>query len=356
MEYPDYKSHNVIMPAANPAPVVMPTSGFGGNSSENLMLGLLFGTLYNRGIMDRNTGAIDGVALNTQLSSIAQSLGMSNDAVLAAVNANSMQVCAATSSVKDSVQNLSMAEMAAIGNVKDSVQNTGAFTTQAISNLGNQATRDTYAVLDGINSNQNNNQSNFATTNSNVNTGVAGIQNSLCSGFAGINAGLCETNGVVRDRAYATDTNVNGLFATQNMGLLSQFNNLALMGTQNYNMLYNQGVVNQNATMMKLCEISSDQKAGFVAVEAKIDKSNDDQTIRAQAAYIQQLQNECNRSNAHNELNINSKNVASEVGNVVATAIVNGIAPLRNELFELNSKMIAIGNNVNLGLGNRIKD
>jgi len=342
---PDYKSHNVIVPQST-TPSTYSTSGWGNNE---LLLGLLLG----RGILDRNTGAMDYTALNTQLTSIAQSLGTSNDAILAAINANAMQTCAASASVKDSVQTLAMTELAAISGVKDSVQTNTAFTNQSIAGLGAQVTRDTYAILDGINANQNNNQTNFATTNSNVNGGFAGVQASLCSGFAGVNAGLCNTNGIVRDTGYATDTNVNSNFATQNIGLLNNFNNIAMMATQNYNMLYNQGVVNNNAVMMKLCEISSDQKAGFVATEAKIDKSNDDQTIRAQAAYIQQLQNENNRAHNHNELNINSKNIASAVENSITATFDAKLAGLARSIDLLSHNVgIIVATNNRIGVGN----
>lgn len=327
---------------------IMPTKGDNWGS-DGALWGLLLGTLYNRGIVDKATGAVDYNALTTQLTSIANSLGSSNDAILAAINANGREICPAISSVKDAVQNTSLAELNAIGGVKDAVQTNGSFTREAISGLGAQTTRDTYAILDGVNANQNNNQTNFATTNSNINSGFANVQTSLCGGFADVKAGQCDIKGVVRETSYATDANVNRNFSEQNLGLLNHFNSARELANNNYNMLYNQAVVNQNATIAKLCEIECGQKAGFVATDAKIDKSNDDQTIRAQQARIHELEHGHAQEDSvriHNEINANSKNIGS---------IVDSFKELSYGVRGMNDRLnVFIGNSTNIGRDNKI--
>lgn len=341
MEHEFKSNNNYIMPSKG-------NDNFGGEGGA--LWGLLLGTLYNRGIVDRATGAVDYNALTTQLTSIANSLGSSNDAILAAINANGREICPAISSVKDAVYNSSASELNAIGGVKDSVQTNASFTRDAITGLGAQTTRDTFAVLQGINTNQNNNQTNFATTNSNISNGFAGVQSSLCHGFADVTAGQCDIKGVVRDTSYATDTNVNRNFADQNLGLLNNFNSARELATSHYNMLYNQAVVNQSATMEKLCEISCEQKAGFVATDAKIEKSNDEQTIRAQQAYIHQLEHGNAKEESvriHNEVNNNSKNIGS---------IVDSLKGLSYDVRGMNDRVnFFIGNKTNIGRDNEIK-
>ena len=310
MEY-ESKSNNTYL---------LPSTG-GNRGEEGTLWGLILGSLLNRGILDRGTGVIDNSALNSQLASMSTSLGMSNDAILAAINANGMQTCAAANSVKDSVQNLSMTELSAIGGVKDAVQTNGSWTRGAINDLGNQTTRDTFAIMSGMNNNHNNTQTSFAR----------------------VEAGQCDIKGVVRDTSYATDANVNRNFADQNLGLLNQFSSARELASSNYNLLYNQAVVNNTTVMAKLCEIECGQTAGFVATNAHIDRSNDAQTIRAQEALIHKLEHDNSKeetSRIHNELNVNSKNIGS---------IVDSFNNLTNEFRDVRRDVIAIGNNISLG-------
>lgn len=317
---PDYKSHNVIVPQTTTPPTYA-TSGWDNNE---LLLGLLLG----RGILDRNTGVMDYNALNTQLTSIAQSLGTTNDAILAAINANAMQTCEQTQAITGAVHASSTANLVGqnvIGEKVSDVKYSGAI---------NAKDAEKTTLIDG------------AVTRKNDDDNTNQIKNNQILGFASLEKGICETN-------HNLDTKIALLSSQYAEGTCKLSGEIKDLKYENLLVAER----NQNATMASLKDLGF-QNAN-IAKDTIIREKDDqlrmsEQTINTmQHNEIKEEIEELKRSRAKEaENNFMSHNIVANVGNSINVSLDKRLEALARTVDLLSHNVGIIIANNNIGRNN----
>ncbi len=273
----DYNKSSVNILPANP---YGNNGGFGSNEA-------LWALLFSHGITDRNRNQTGDVVTASQIQALANSFNTTASEMSNRLNALQISTCEQTGTIKDSVHASSTTNLIGQNTLGEKITN--------VAFKGDSNTKDIEKTIlvDG------------GTTRSNSDDNANDLKNNQIAGFSSTKDSIyglstktsaehCDIKGMILDNKYAFST--------------------ALCATQNH--LSTQAILNQNSTDKKLCEIQCEQTAGFIATNAKIDKVNDAQIIRAQEAYIHKLEHGSTKEEnvrIHNEINNNSKNMGSIV-------------------------------------------
>jgi hypothetical protein len=335
---PDYKSHNnYIMPSTTP---------YGGNYGGEWGGNSLFAMLIAFGLIDRDGKRTNNYATSEQLGQLATAINTSDSTIktmLSNQNSNFSEMlqtlqlagCQQTSSLKDAIHVSSTENLVGQNVVGEKVSSVG-YAVQS-----NAKDTEKTVLVDG------------ALTRKNDDDNSQDLRNGQVNGFYGLDKSICDLSSKISTEHCGLSREILENRYLNSKELCSLKNDLSM-----------QAVSNQNTTIEKLNKI--EYQNSLIAKDTIL-REKDDQIRELQAnslemqhkalaaqnaAILEKLNNnDCHR-NRVDEVNILSKNIGNDIGNVVQTAIANSLSPIHGRLDFLDRAIVNIGNSASFGIGN----
>lgn len=356
----DYKSHNnYIMPASR-------DHGYGEWNG-------LFGMLLAWGLIDRDGRRNNNCATAEQLTTLAAALNTSDSTIKSMLQnqgttfAGMLQTlqmagCEQTSSLKDAIHASSTENLVGQNALGEKV------TTVGYRGDSNAKDIEKTVLIDGGVTRKNDDDNTNEIRNA-QNFNFSNIQNKLCDlgyqtqlGFERTNANVdsktCEIKGEIKDTKYELSS-----LAERHFQAITSQNDKNFCELKYQAQLNHQATTNQISTVEKdeiIRDLTSDNQRlkeknetlRYNDLKEEI-TDNKREINENQALIMKALENErCHRERV-NEINVNSKNIASDVNQIVDSAVNNAINVRINPILDrLDRLTIAIGNSVNIGHGN----